>query len=386
MLVKEIMYDLADVNIIPAITSEIRHRGDINSFYKIDGKAYYPIFVSPMECVINKENFNIYDKNQVIPILPRTESLEDRLEYARTNRWSSFGLSEFVEYFCNPDKLIVSNPDDKDIRIRVLIDNANGHMAELPEAIIAAKKLAKEFNYTIEIMAGNIAHPDTYTVLAKAGADYVRCAVGTGNCCTTASNTATYMGMATLIDGCYINKLTHHLDCKIIADGGISTYDRAIKALALGADYVMIGSTFGSCFESASEFISFDKPVKAYTYYTLHDINDMRWSDDVAEAEKKDIIKMYAPMEKAVWGMSTRRAQTSIALAQGQKKNEIKTKTSEGVEKKVAVNYTLHQWIENFGDYLRSSMSYTNFKELTDYIGGPILKICSESAKNAKNK
>ena len=95
---------------------------------------------------------------------------------------------------------------------------------------------------------------------------------------------------------------------------------------------------------------------------------------------------MYSPMTKAVWGMSTRKAQISIALAQGKKLEEIQTKTSEGVEKKVNVEYTLAQWLENFTDYFKSAMSYDNITEASEYIGKPEICLISEKAKQVINK
>lgn len=68
------------------------------------------------------------------------------------------------------------------------------------------------------------------------------------------------------------------------------------------------------------------------------------------------------------------------------KKEEIKTKTSEGIEKEITVDYTINQWVENFTDYLRSSMSYCNFTEIEKFIGGPKIMLLSESAKNSINK
>lgn len=383
MIINRVLYDIDDFTIIPAVTSSIRHRSEVNPYYSIDDKQFLPIFVAPMECVISKDNFDIYENHNVIPILPRTESIELRLEYAKNNKWAAFGLEEFVNYFCNEEHLIVSNPDDKDIKLRVLIDNANGHMAELQDAIRKAKDMGMEYNYSIEIMAGNIAHPSTYLELAKAGADYVRCSVGNGTCCITASNTSTYYPMGSLIAECYENKQVNNLKCKIIADGGINSYRRAFKALALGADYVMIGSTFGSCFESASPIISIDSTK--FHHRSSNDISEMRFDTKLSEENKKNIIATYTP-KKAVWGMSTRRAQISIALAQGKKIEDITTKTSEGIEKIVDVKYTLNQWVENFTDYLRSSMSYCDFNNIYDYIGGPIMMRISEISKDAINK
>jgi GMP reductase len=192
--------------------------------------------------------------------------------------------------------------------------------------------------------------------------------------------------MASLIDKCRELKNKNQLTCAIVADGGISSYSRAIKALALGADYVMIGSTFGKCFESASPFTKADFSHRdVIDGFGLEDLNEMRFDESLPEEKKKSYIGMYKPIKK-VWGMSTRKAQLSIGLSQGKKKEDIKLKTSEGVEKQVNVEYTLHQWIENFTDYLRSSMSYCNSENLSEYIGKPTIMLMSEASKNAINK
>lgn len=383
MFVNKKLYDIEDFTIVPAVQSYIDSRTQCNPYYSIDGKKYLPIFVSPMECVINHQNFEIYDKNHVIPILPRTEVFELRMKYLSEGKWAALSMNEFKKSFCDDSNKFVLCENKT---IRVLIDQANGHMSELPNIIRQAKINANDYNFNLEIMVGNIANPETYKVVSEAGADYARMAIGSGNCCITGSNTAQGYPMGSLILDCKTLKDSFNLNCKIVADGGISSYKRAILAYALGADYVMIGSTFGACFESASEILTVDKPIKAYTYYSLSEINDMRWDDTVTEETKKDIIKMYAPMTKTVWGMSTRRAQISIAIAQGKKKDDIKTKTSEGVEKKVNVDYTLHQWLENFNDYFRSAMSYDNITEAKDYIGTPMVCLVSDRARQAINK
>lgn len=381
MFINTKLYDIEDFTIIPAVQSYIHSRSECNPYYNIEGKQYLPIFVSPMECVINKHNFDIYDKNKVIPILPRTETFSLRCDYAFNNKWAAFSLSEFQKVFCEYSKTF--KPCNN---IKALIDQANGHMSELPDIIKTAKEKAKENKYNLEIMVGNIANPDTYKIVAEAGADYARMAIGSGNCCITGSNTAQGYPMGSLILNTKEIKDAYNLKCAIVADGGISNYKRAITAYALGADYVMIGSTFGACFESASNFLTIEPPKKAYVHYTLDELQNLRWDTDLSEKEKKEIIKMYSPMTKAVWGMSTRKAQISIALAQGKKLEEIQTKTSEGVEKKVNVEYTLAQWLENFTDYFKSAMSYDNITEASEYIGKPEICLISEKAKQVINK
>ena len=120
MIIEKTLYALDDLTIIPEVVSEIRHRGEINPYHFVDEKNYLPIFVSPMECVINKNNFNIYEKNNVIPILPRTESLEERYNYATSGKWAAFGLEEFKQLFIDNRELNCFK------HICVLIDIANG--------------------------------------------------------------------------------------------------------------------------------------------------------------------------------------------------------------------------------------------------------------------
>jgi len=384
MINKKVLYALGDVTIMPCVESKVRHRSECNVFYtdKLTGKKHLPIFTAPMDMVVGKDNFDIWDNNYIIPILPRTEQLSYRVEYATNGKWAAFGLDEFENLFCSSD---IAERKYKNQHIRALIDIANGHIKSLQTAIKQAKTLSKRFNYTIEVMAGNIANPETYLQLAEAGCDYVRCSIGSGNLCITASNTSTYMPMASLLDECFEYKTANQLECKIIADGGINSYSTAIKALALGADYVMMGTTLAKCFESSGEFIRAERPQKEFTYLTLQELNDMRFQVG-DEMYKKKIIRDYTPLFKTIYGMSTRKAQIKIQLASGKTKDEIKTKTSEGIEKEITVDYTVNQWTENFIDYLRSSMSYCNFTEITDYIGGPEMYLLSESAKNAINK
>lgn len=377
MIVERTLYALDDVTLIPAIETDIRHRSECKVTYE---NNKLPIFVSPMDSVIDINNFDLFEKNNLISILPRTESIENRVNYAVTGKWAAFGMEEFEKYFCNENSTYTGP-------VRVLIDIANGHIKEMQYLIAKAKQLSKDNNYKIEIMAGNVAYPETYKRLAEAGADFIRCSVGSGQCCITTSNTSTNYPLASLIDDCYKLKKNYNLKAAIIADGGINSYSRAIKALALGADYIMIGTTFGKCFESAGTFKSANVNDRdLIDGFELSDLNKLRFDEKISEQTKKEYIAKYKPLIKTIYGMSTRKAQLKIGLAQGKKKEDIKFKTSEGIEREITVEYTINQWVENFVDYLRSAMSYANFTNIKDFVGGPTMMILSESAKNSVNK
>ena len=237
-ILDKIYYAYDDVTIMPGVLSKVEHRTECIPW---DKEGMLPLFTAPMDTVVSKKNFELFQENKIHPILPRTESIEDRINYACDSKWAAFSLQEFEKLFTTGETKSVK-------KIRVLIDIANGHMEKVVEVARKAKEI---YGNNIEIMAGNIANPETYLEYAKAGIDYVRCSIGTGCGCLSSSNTGVHVPPATLINDIAEEKLkilgeyygagsvgTEFKSVpEIIADGGIRNYRDVIKALALGADY-----------------------------------------------------------------------------------------------------------------------------------------------------
>jgi len=190
-------------------------------------------------------------------------------------------------------------------------------------------------------MVGNVAHPLTYKNLALAGADFVRCSIGTGAGCTTAANVAINYPMGSLIHECHQIKKESELEAKIVADGGMQGYDDIIKALALGADYVMIGSLLNKAMQSSG-----------FNY-----LWGVKLSYDVA----KTLWRWGFSVKKKYRGMSTKAVQRKWGKTQ--------LVTAEGITKFQKIEYNLSQWVENFQDYLKSNMSYCGASTLDEFIG-----------------
>jgi len=349
-------YSLNDIEIMPSDVTGIEHRSECIP-YHCDGML--PLFTAPMSSVVGLNNYELYKKNKINPIIPRTENLSDRLRLMK-DVFSAFSLSEFDDIVHNSliQGLIFSNE-----KTFILIDIANGHMSKLHSLIKESKDL---YGDKIVIMAGNIANPETYKILSECGADYVRLGIGTGSVCITSSNTGIHFPLASLIKECYDISLTLDTPAFIVADGGIKGYADITKCLVLGADYVMCGSIFNKMLESSGE--TFLMAKSGYKF----PINQFKRNDNVIEAIKNgDIIKSH-------YGMSTKRAQSEMGC-------EI-LKTSEGIEKIQTVEYTMLGWVNNFEDYLKSLMSYCSAKELYDLIGEASYNIVSSSAYNSINK
>ena len=368
-------YSYNDIAIVPAVKSNVEHRSECNPFTGQFNNSDLPIFTAPMSTVVNEQNFNLFEKNHIIPILPRNFDLETRIDYLRRGKWTAVGLQEFEDLFINNDWDMEIYPD-----VNVLIDIANGHMSKL-HCLIHDAKVKYKWSYRFKIMAGNIANPYTYVELAKAGADFVRMSIGSGSGCITSTQTGIHYPIASLIDETYqLKKMLEKSGDNtpmIIADGGIRDYVDVMKAIGiLGADYVMIGGLFSKLVESAAPTFYYDKDG-----VSIHEINPFEHKIDAYPDGTFDIDEEYIVdnLHKVFYGMASRRGQEDI---QGKK-----TKTSEGVEKVFDCTTNLRKWSENMIAYMQSAMSYTNCSYLGDFnpenVDGIII---SQQTKESINK
>ena len=361
-------YTYQDVTIVPGEVSNIEHRSEC---IPLDENFMLPLFTAPMDTVVNENNYKLFNDEMIYPILPRTVSLDIRIEYSIKNRWAAYSLSEFETIFCDSTSKL-----DESNGISALIDIANGHMKKLLDLIRASKNI---YGNKITLMVGNIANPKTFLRLSEAGADFIRCGVGSGCGCLSTSNTGIHMPMASLIDEIATLKQDYNLKAKIIADGGIRNYSDIIKALALGADYVMVGSVFAKMLESAApkrpnsdEWYALQPNVK---FNELKNISKLG-RDWYGEYNGKRIF--LGDLSLTFYGMASMEGQ--IAL------NGAKTKTSEGTRKTLLVEYTMHGWCNNFMDYLRSAMSYVGVKTLNEFKKEPNVIVNSQNAILVVNK
>ena len=354
MLIKEMKYSYSDIAIVPAIKSNVEHRSECNPYTGTLSNSTLPIFTAPMSTVVNEKNFSLFEDNNIIPILPRNFPLKTRIDYLKLGKWAAVGLQEFEDLFVTNDWDIELYPD-----VNVLIDIANGHMSKLHKLIYDAKTKYK-WNYGFKIMAGNIANPQTYYEMAKAGVDFCRINIGVGEGCITWSNLGTGYPCASLISEIYeIKKKLEHCGAftpMIIADGGIRNYSDVLKAKALGADYVMIGGLFSKLVESAAPTFYYQTDGKSITEIDPFEHKIDAYPDGTFDIDEEHIIDN---LHKVFYGMASRRGQEDI--------NGEKKKTSEGIQKILPASTNLHKWTENMVSYMQSAMSYTNCYHIDEF-------------------
>jgi len=126
----------------------------------------------------------------------------------------------------------------------LVLDSAHG---DSKNVILALKKLKKAYP-DVDIIAGNVATYEGARDLMKAGADAVKVGMGPGSICTT--RIISGMGVPQITAIFEAKKASEEYDCPIIADGGIKYSGDITKALAAGADTVMMGQIFAGCEEA----------------------------------------------------------------------------------------------------------------------------------------
>lgn len=128
----------------------------------------------------------------------------------------------------------------------LVLDSAHGHSSGIIECI---KKVKSRYN--CQLLAGNIATPRAAEELIDAGADAVKVGIGPGSICTTRVVAGIGVPQITAVYDAACVAQKH--DIPVVADGGVQYSGDIVKALAAGADVVMIGSLFAGCDEAPGE-------------------------------------------------------------------------------------------------------------------------------------
>lgn len=130
----------------------------------------------------------------------------------------------------------------------IVVDTAHGHSSRVIDVI---KEIKRTFD--IELVGGNVATFEGAESLIKAGVDAIKVGIGPGSICTTRVVTGVGVPQVSAIQECKRVAKKYHIP--LIADGGVKYSGDITKALAIGADSVMIGSLFAGTQESPGEVV-----------------------------------------------------------------------------------------------------------------------------------
>lgn len=146
----------------------------------------------------------------------------------------------------------------------IVVDTAHGHSKNVIETVAELKQ-----RFDIDVIAGNIATADAAQALIDAGADALKVGIGPGSICTT--RIVAGVGVPQLSAVADVVSVACQHDVPVIADGGIRHSGDIVKALAVGASSVMIGSLFAGLDESPGERVVY----KGRSYKTVRGMGSL---------------------------------------------------------------------------------------------------------------
>lgn len=262
-----------DVLIEPAY-SEITSRQSISISNSLDSSLSFqvPIISSPMDTVTESTMATAVSSSGGLGIIHRYNTIDRQVHLVRTSIdqgalyvGAAIGVKgDYIERAVE----LVSNG------VAVLcVDIAHGHHVLMKNALA---NLRNVLGSEVHIMAGNVATPEAFSDLASWGASSVRVGIGGGSICSTRLKTG--HGVPTLQSifniSCRNTKMLpspSYGKIPLIADGGIKTAGDIVKALAAGADFVMLGSMLSGSPETPGDILTIPDPEnKTLTSYKVY--------------------------------------------------------------------------------------------------------------------
>lgn len=312
---KTICFD--DVLLTPRY-SGILSRSEIKTSSVMNGVSYTtPVISSPMDTVSETEMASAMDSLGGLAVIHRYNTVQHQSKLVHAahatgakNIGAAVGVSG--DYLDRAKSAVMAGANV------LCVDIAHGHHVMMKNAL---KSLRSMFREDITIMAGNVATLEAFNDLSDWGAHAIRVGVGGGSICSTRIQTG--HGMPTLQS--VIDCAASDRDAVLVADGGIKNSGDISKAIAAGADFVMLGSMLSG-------------------------------------TEETPVEKIWSP-EKGTWVYPYR----GMASVEAQIDWRGHTSSVEGVASSVTEKGSVATVVEDLMRGLRSGMSYSGAKTITEF-------------------
>jgi len=231
-------YTYDDVLLVPQY-SDIRTRSEVDISGTLGGIPLdIPIISSPMDTVTEASMATAMGTSGGIGVIHRYNDIGDQCDMVvGTGPSAGAAVGVTGDFSERASALYEAGASF------ICVDVAHGHHVLMKEAL---EKLRAKLPADYHIMAGNVATLAGFNDLADWGANSIKCNIGGGSICTTRIQTGHGLpGLQTILECAKSDR-----QAQIIADGGIKNAGDAVKALAAGADFVMLGSLLAGTDES----------------------------------------------------------------------------------------------------------------------------------------
>ena len=231
-----------DVTLIPQYSSILPSETITYTKLAHNLNLQIPLMSSAMDTVTESKMAIALSKSGGIGIIHRNLSIEKQVQEVKKVKKNNFLVGAAIgvnsKDIERADELSKAKVD------MIIIDTAHGHTQKV---LFMIKKIKKKLKKCV-LCAGNIATGKAAKFLADSGVDIVKVGIGPGSICTT--RLVTGIGVPQLSAVLQVKKALKNYKTRIISDGGIKFSGDIAKAIAAGADAVMIGSLFSGTTES----------------------------------------------------------------------------------------------------------------------------------------
>lgn len=358
-----------DILLVPGYSDFSRDEIDLTTHLTKKIKLKTPIISSPMDTVTESRLAISLAQLGGIGIMHRNLSVSDQAAKVKKVKdknlliGAAIGVSEGYK-----DRLEALVKAGADV---IVLDSAHGWTNKFIEALKFIKN-----TYKVEVIVGNIATYEAAEDLCKAGADALRVGMGPGAICTT--RVISGMGLPQVTAIMETSRAAKKYDIPVIADGGIKYSGDMVKALALGASTVMIGSLFASCAESPGKVVALTKSLVPSRFKSIFG-KQTKALTDILEGAHKDLAitgKSLDKIEETYYFKEYRGMGSVGAMQHGAKiKSEDefhgksykdKTLVAEGVEGLVPIKGTVNDFLGQAIGGIKSGMYYVGAKNIPE--------------------
>jgi len=265
--------------------SEVESRASINIGNELGTRfCALPIISSPMDTVTESEMAVEVSFHGGLGIIHRYNTIEEQVDICRSageeDAHIGAAIGVTADYLERAEALVECGVS------YLCVDVAHAHHMLMKRALTVLKK---RFPNT-HIMAGNVATEQAFKALANWGADSIKVGIGGGSICSTRIQTG--HGIPTLQSIMDCRNIAAQTGVKLIADGGIKNSGDIVKALAAGADFVMLGSLLAGTYETPGQIVTTPKgKMKIYRGMASKEAQN-HWKGSVSSQEG---ISTYIP-------------------------------------------------------------------------------------------
>jgi IMP dehydrogenase len=287
------MSDYDNVYLVPKQISTIRSRKDVD--LRSDFHGLYPIMSSPMKNISGSELVIEMGKNNCLGILHRFDVLHQRLTNIEKVSQSGvrFGVAIGVNDF--ERELQVAKFSLNLGAVLVVLDLANGYLPQIAEC---GKLLREKLGNNISLATGNVVNKVGAQYIKDSGFNFVRVSIGSGSVCLTRNVTGVGRNTLAALNDC------SSVDVNLIVDGGIKSSGDAVKAFAVGADFIFLGSLLAYANEAEGK----DGKMFGMASLTNHQLNHKEIKSIEGKDTQIDMTKrrpLKEILDEFMWGIKS---------------------------------------------------------------------------------